>query len=191
MKCVSERVISADMKPPDENAVERRLETPGTLFEVLESSLLHYAMKRVNQWETAQDIVQEAFLRLHAKWDEVRQPKSWLYRTVHNLAVSYFRAGARREFPEEEAGEVHPDEEQLWPDSELERMERYGLTRLCLQRLPERERQLLEWKFTEGLTYKEMAERGGLKAGHVGYLLHHALKQMGQELAREGLRMED
>lgn len=179
------------VSPPPEDGPELVPENLSSLFANLEGPLLHYAMKHVHQWETAQDLVQEAFLRLHARWDEVREPKSWLYRTVFNLAVSYFRSTSRREIADGENQESRTDDVILWPDSALERIESIGLTRLCLERLPERERRLLEMKFTEELSYQEMAERTGLKVGHVGYLLHHALKQMGVELAREGLSRED
>ena len=39
----------------------------------------------------AQDLVQEAFIRLHAQTKVIERPKPWLYRTVHNLAISHHR----------------------------------------------------------------------------------------------------
>lgn len=170
-------------------------ESPAALFATLESPLLRYAMNLVRQWETAQDIVQEAFLRLQKKAGEVRQPKPWLYRTVHNLAMTHRRRSAVRgeDSPEvgDGGGDVRPDEAVLSPDAELERAESVRLARTCLHRLPERERQLLEMKFTGQLSYREMADKLDLKTGHVGYLLHHALKQLRDELAREGWPGED
>lgn len=61
------------------------------LFAALESPLFAYAMQLVQQSETAQDLVQEAFVHLHADFDTVRQPRPWLYRTVHNLAANHHR----------------------------------------------------------------------------------------------------
>ena len=43
----------------------------------------------------AEDIVQEAFMRLHAQFDEVREPRRWLYRTVHNLALNHRRQAGK------------------------------------------------------------------------------------------------
>jgi RNA polymerase sigma-70 factor (ECF subfamily) len=37
------------------------------------------------------------------------------------------------------------------------------------------------------MSYKEIAARTGLKIGNVGYLLHHALKQIADELAKNGI----
>ncbi len=61
------------------------------------------------------------------------------------------------------------------------------MVRLTLETLDERSRELIRLKFTENLSYKEIAERTGLKPGNVGYLLHHALKSMAEELARIGI----
>ena len=43
----------------------------------------------------AEDLVQESFMKLHAQFDTVREPRRWLYRTVHNLAVNVHRQAAR------------------------------------------------------------------------------------------------
>jgi DNA-directed RNA polymerase specialized sigma24 family protein len=37
------------------------------------------------------------------------------------------------------------------------------------------------------LSYQEISSRTGLTVGHVGYLLHHALKSLAGELARNGV----
>src|SRR5215471_6730429 len=70
-------------------------ETIEELFVALESPLLSYAMRLAGQVELAEDIVQEAFMRLHAQFEDVREPKKWLYRTVHNLALNHRRNVAR------------------------------------------------------------------------------------------------
>ena len=56
------------------------------------------------------------------------------------------------------------------------------MVRLSLAALDERTREVVRMKFEEELSYKEIAERTGLTVGHVGYLLHHALKAMAVEL---------
>jgi RNA polymerase sigma-70 factor (ECF subfamily) len=42
-------------------------------------------------------------------------------------------------------------------------------------------------KFNENLSYKEIAARTGLSVSNVGYLLHHALKAVADELAKNGI----
>jgi RNA polymerase sigma-70 factor (ECF subfamily) len=73
------------------------------------------------------------------------------------------------------------------PDEQIVRMEGIGLVRLSLGSLDERTRAVVRMKFEEDMSYKEIAEKTGLTVGHVGYLLHHALKNIAAELSRNGL----
>ena len=59
--------------------------------------------------------------------------------------------------------------------------------RLSLETLDERSRELIRLKFNEELSYKQIGARTGLKVGNVGYLLHHALKTIADELAKNGI----
>ena len=167
-------------------------ETIEELFEALESPLLGYALQMAGELGVAEDIVQEAFMRLQAQFQEVRQPRPWLYRTVHNLALNHRRQGRKiislqASTGENSASDVDPPDPQPLPDEQLARLEGIGLVRLTLETLDERSRQLIQLKFSEGLSYQQMSVRTGLKMGHIGYLLHHALKSMAQELARNGI----
>jgi RNA polymerase sigma-70 factor (ECF subfamily) len=159
------------------------------LYEAKESALLLYAQRLAPDRDAAQDIVQEAFMRLHAEFETIRQPVPWLYRTVHNLALNQVRAGrkvvplATPETPEE----FTPPDPQLLPDEQIERMEAIGQIRLCLATLDERRRELLRLKFEEGLSYKEISERTHLSMSNVGYLLHHALKDLAVSLKKAGV----
>jgi RNA polymerase sigma-70 factor (ECF subfamily) len=131
-------------------------------------------------------------MRLHAQFDEVREPRRWLYRTVHNLALNHRRDSAKiiplqPEREENDQTAADTADPQPLPDEQIVRLEAIGLVRLSLETLDERSRELIRLKFTEDLSYKEISERTGLKTGHVGYLLHHALKVIADELAKSGV----
>ena len=151
-----------------------------------------YAQKLVNHdGDIAQDIVQEAFLKLHADYDSVRQPQAWLYRTVHNLALNHLRSGrkiVRLDTPGPD-GAVRPEQPDPapLPDEMIQRVEAIGQTRLCLDELDPRGRELVRLKFEEDLSYKEISQRTYLTISHVGYLLHHALKDLADALKRAGV----
>ena len=174
------------------NAESPRFESLEELFAALESPLLGYAGRLLNDHEMAQDIVQEAFLRLHAQFDQVREPRPWLYRTVHNLALNHQRRIVRLR-PLDPGKDAHapaasdPADPQPLPDEQIARQEGVGLVLSSLESLDARSRELLRLKFNDELSYKEISARTGLTIGHVGYLLHHALKNLASELARTGL----
>ena len=71
------------------------------------------------------------------------------------------------------------------PDEQIARWEGIGLVRLSLETLDDRSRELVRLKFNEDLSYKEISARTGLNIGHVGYLLHHALKAIADELRQK------
>lgn len=161
---------------------------------MLEGPLLSYALRFSKDRDMAEDLVQEAFLRLHRQSEPVREPRSWLYRTVHNLALNELRAGRRvvplTRPPGDEGGAAVEDDAvdaQPLPDEQLARWEGIGLVRLGLQTLDDRSREVVLLKFHENLSYQEIGARTGLTSGHVGYLLHHALKSLAGELAKAGL----
>lgn len=162
------------------------------LFSALESPLLSYALRLAGELGAAEDSVQEAFMKLQQQFTEVREPRRWLYRTVHNLALNHRRQAAKivtLEVDEREASRPagDPPDPQPLPDEQIVRLEGIGQVRLSLETLDERSRELIRLKFNENLSYKEISERTGLTTGHVGYLLHHALKTMADDLARNGV----
>lgn len=177
----------ASAGPPGAEPIEQ-------LFSALESPLLSYALRLVGERGLAEDVVQEAFMRLHAQFDEVREPRRWLYRTVHNLALNQRRDAEKvvplelpstSDDPRPSSFEI-PDPQPL-PDEQIVRLEGIGLVRLSLENLDQRSRELIRLKFHEGLSYKDMSVRTGLTIGHVGYLLHHAIKAIAEELTRNGI----
>ena len=179
--------------PPDQASAEPPgSETIEELFAALESPLLSYALRLAGNAAIAEDIVQEAFMRLQAQFDQVREPRRWLYRTAHNLALNHRRqAGKIVPFipPTDDGTPAASDtaDPQPLPDEQIARWEGIGLVRLSLETLDDRSRELIRLKFNEDLSYKEISTRTGLNIGHVGYLLHHALKAVADELARNGV----
>jgi RNA polymerase sigma-70 factor (ECF subfamily) len=178
------------MQPDAASAEPPGWETIEELFAALESPLLSYALRLVGELSVAEDMVQEAFMKLHAQFEKIREPRRWLYRTVHNQALNHRRRTDKIVplNPRENApAATDATDPQPLPDEQIARWEGIGLVRLSLETLDERSRELIRLKFNEGLSYKEISTRTGLKVGHVGYLLHHALKSISDELAKLGV----
>src|SRR6185503_17626120 len=180
----------AVMRPDQASAESTEPETIEELFAALESPLLNYALRLAGEVSVAEDIVQEAFMKLHAQFEEVREPKRWLYRAVHNLALNHRRDSGKiisLDSKIEQSEHNDATDPQPLPDEQIARLEGIGLVRLGMKALDERSREVLRLKFTENLSYKEISVRTGLKMGHVGYLIHHALKAMAEELSKNGV----
>jgi RNA polymerase sigma factor (sigma-70 family) len=161
----------------------RPAESLAELFTREESGLLRFAYGFVARREVAEELVQEAFMRLHQHWDEVENPRAWLFRSVRNLALNHIRDHSReRELPE---GELEGNAEV--PAEVLGRLEAIGMMRLLLAEMAPEDRALVELKYHEDLKYNEISDRTGLSVGNVGYKLHHLLKGMGEALRRAGI----
>lgn len=153
-----------------------------------EKSLLRYASGLVRQYDTAQNIVQDTFIRLFKHWDEELKPSpqimSWLYRVAHNCAVDHIRREGRRHLLHlrhaAETGDSMPPNrgEGFKISDEAERAVS------ALGALSVRERQLVILKVYEEKSYQEISEITGVTVGNVGYILHHAMKKLSAELKK-------
>jgi RNA polymerase sigma-70 factor (ECF subfamily) len=179
-------------RPNEASADPTRPETLEGLFAALESPLLSHALRYTGERALAEDVVQEAFMKLHAQFESVAQPRPWLYRTVHNLALNRRRDAGKtvsleKISEDENSSAADPADPALLPDEQIIRLEGIGLVRISLDALDERSRELVRLKFTDELSYKDIAARTGLTAGNVGFILHHALKTIAAELAKTGV----
>ena len=168
---------------PQRNPMEEKPTLP-QVFATEESPLLRYAYGLVGQRETAEDLVQEAFLKLHAHWENVGHPRAWLFRAIHNLALNHLRDHKR-----ETSIDSSDDFQSNSPDPEqaLGRLEAVGTLQLLVSELDPDDRQLISLKYHENLKYDQISQRTGLSVGNVGYKLHHALKNLADSLRRLGI----
>jgi RNA polymerase sigma-70 factor (ECF subfamily) len=154
------------------------------VFETEESPLLRFAYGLVGQRETAEDLVQDAFLKLHAHWDDVANPRAWLFKSIRNLALNHIR-DHQRETPIENSDDIPSHSAD--PDQSLGHLEAIGTLQLLVSELDPDDRQLLALKYHENLKYDQISQRTGLSVGNVGYKLHHALKSLADSLRNLGI----
>ncbi len=172
----------AQTQPSGENPSPTR--TIEQVFHAHESHLLRYALKLVQQREAAEDIVQEAFMRLHRHFETVLQPKPWLFRTVHNLAMNHHRASEKivpMPSTGDDSNRPDPADPSPTPDERVQRMEEMGQAQIFLENLKPEDQRLIQLKFKQGLSYREMSEKTGISISNVGYRLHHVLKRLARE----------
>ena len=67
-------------------------------------------------------------------------------------------------------------------DVEFERSEHRAALEPALERLPDREREILRMRFDEGLTQTQIAERVGISQMHVSRLIRRSLERMRNQL---------
>jgi RNA polymerase sigma factor (sigma-70 family) len=171
-------LVTPPQSPQEEKSSFRKV------FESEESPLLRYAYGLVGQRETAEDLVQDAFLKLHTHWQEVEQPRAWLFRCVRNLALNHMR-DHRRETALDNDKEWQSDAED--PEQVLGRLEAVGTLQLLVAELDPDERKLIALKYKGNLKYDQISQRTGLSVSNVGYKLHHTLKRLADSLRSLGI----
>jgi RNA polymerase sigma factor (sigma-70 family) len=146
-----------------------------------ESALLRYAVGIVNCPHAAQDIVQNAFIKLFRQWKPGMQPtpaiRGWLYRVTHNEAIDHLRRESRIKL----LHLGHAKEEASLPRTDNpghDRVEQMEMVLNNLRRLQPAERQVILLRLQEGLSYEEISRITGRTTGNVGCLLHHAVKKL-------------
>ena len=151
-----------------------------------EQPLLRYAYGIVRDAALAQDVVQEAFIRLvkqlRDRGVELDNVKAWLYRVTHNLALDHQRGHARRQRLQSEFSDVAEQANLRTPHQTVAGRDAEAAAWQLMDELPEREQQIIRLKVVEHKSYKEIAEIMGLTTSNVGFILHTALKKLSTRL---------
>ncbi|MCA9173135.1 MAG: sigma-70 family RNA polymerase sigma factor [Planctomycetales bacterium] len=153
------------------------------VFEQNECRLLHYCTRLVGSLEAAQDVVQDAFVRLCAQERARIEPivTQWLYTVCRNRALDIMKKENRMNPLSDERAAECPSRE---PDqaAALERRDDAHSAAQLMEQLPDRQRELIRLKIEGGLSYREMAEVTGLTVSNVGYLLHMGIKALRESM---------
>jgi RNA polymerase sigma-70 factor (ECF subfamily) len=134
----------------------------------------------------AEDVCQEAFLKLHRHLAESRpthQVRAWLFRVAYRAWIDRLREG-QRETPAQESawdlwGRVLRDPAP-GAEQELLARERHEWLREAIERLSQVERQALHLR-ADGLRYREIAEVLGVGYWAVVDAVRRALDILGEE----------
>jgi RNA polymerase sigma factor (sigma-70 family) len=136
--------------------------------------LVRYLQRFTGEAAVAEDLAQEAFLRLLRQDLPDHEVKAWIYTVATNLAVDHKRKWDRRRT----LLVIHRPAPQRRPDPEeaAGRSQEIARVRAALDELRPRDRQMLLMR-EEGFRYAEIAEAVGVLPRSVGTLVSRALKR--------------
>lgn len=103
--------------------------------------------------------------------------KAWLYRIAHNTLVDHWRK--KRDLPvEDEAVLDRTAADAASPEEALDSSMRAEELRRALDRLPEDMRKVVELRFIEGRSCRQVGERLGLSESNVRVIQYRALRRL-------------
>ena len=163
------------------------------LYDRVRTTLFYCALKVVRRRETAEDVLQEAFLaiwRLAPNFQADRgSAMAWMMVITRTRAVdSLRRRAASREnltfdFDEEQEENLIFDQPNL--DNALDLKRRYALACWGLGQLRATHRQVLTLKFLNEMTYSEVSMHSGMPIGTVKTYVRRALKNLRETLTAD------
>ena len=135
----------------------------------------------VNDADQASDIVQDIFIYLYEKLQKgyrINHMRSWLSKAVYNRSVDFLRK------PKRDVGlEALTNESMESPSLEIDEIK--AAIGVALNKLKHNEK-LLAILYSEGFSYKEMADISGIKLISIGKTLSRVLIKLKKDLTAHG-----
>lgn len=143
------------------------------LYGKFHKDLLSYCTAMTKNRSSAEDLVQETFLRAFTHWEDVEdlsanQCRAWLYKTARNLFIDQVRKQSR---------ETPLKEEQLALAAFDEDLSQYTVTQL-IGRLPDTEKSIFFLRYFEGYNSKELGELFALPSATIRSRLASAKRRL-------------
>ena len=166
-----------------ENKVKKRekfTEIYSDYFPVIFSSVY----TKVGNYEDAMDIAQEVFVIFYNKFDEVENPRRWLYGTLRNVVLQYYK---KKPDPT-----VNIDT--IFDDIGLTFVNGFRDNRIIIEEaienveLIEEERLILDYVAFHTFSYREVGEIMGYSKDQISYKYTNIVKKIKNYLQTRGIR---
>lgn len=154
------------------------------VFRDHEVPLMGYATHLMGDADRAGDVVQDTFMRLCKQpRDQIEdRVRKWLYTVCRNRALDILKKEKRMKTLDDAHASGQPSRESD-PQLRAQHKESAACAGTLMNRLPDRQREVIRLKVQSGLSYREISEVTGLSISNVGYLLHTGLKSIRNTLA--------
>jgi len=189
----SDEYTNADIEKIVLKAQQGDQDSFSTLFDIWFDRVYRYTAYRVDSSE-CEDIVSDIFLKLVQHLPQYKSRSgvgfgAWLFRMAHNTIIDWYRKkkallGSDIETDEEDFFARVVDEQPL-PDSQVNSLYDYERVYKFLKKLKPDHREILELKFLEGFTNKEIASITGKTEGNIRIMQLRALKEMRQAMQQD------
>ncbi|WP_317931197.1 RNA polymerase sigma factor [Halioxenophilus sp. WMMB6] len=169
------------------------LDTKAPLEQVFTShaqGLVRFLYRKVKNWEDAEDIAQNAFIRIQrlTQSGELENPKAYLYQTASNLAIDKIRreklhtAYIQSEMIDSSMGIQSNDTDNCCPERQLGARQQLQKVEAALAQLPVKCRQAFMLHRVRNMSYNDIAQEMNVSVSSVEKYILQALKHCRKSL---------
>lgn len=169
----------------DEKSESTDLKDIEKLFKENYKRLCNVVYRIINDWDAAEDVVQEMFVKIWKKRDELKvesTARGYLYRSASNAALNYLENNRRFRL-NEEISEKNTSALIIDENSRLEERELQAKIDEALDRLPPKCKTIFILSRFEGMKYQEIADHLNLSLKTVENQMGIALKKLREDLS--------
>lgn len=146
-------------------------------FEEFSDGIFRHCLYRVSNREVSRDLTQETFLKVWqyiVSGGEILNMKAFLYKTANNLVIDYYRKKKS-----DSLDVLQEDGFDPIGDSDIEIVQGAEVSQALaiLQKLSEDDREILVFRFVDGLSITEIADTLGETENVVSVRIHRALQK--------------
>jgi RNA polymerase sigma factor (sigma-70 family) len=136
--------------------------------------------------QDTEDILQQALLALVYQRQAIRDPEAWLFGTLRNKCLLYWREQRRKLYDNVDAAVLECMAQPMAPAQEGADLRRD--LENALELLPERCRSLLSLRYRQGYEPPELAERLGYSPASISKITTRCLAALTRQMLHRGAR---
>lgn len=154
------------------------LKALGCVVHLFQREIHYFATHIVKDRETAEEIVDDCFLKawnIRTKFSSITDIKGFLFVTARNACLDYIKSPRNRISERIDAG-AYPLASNENIEAQLIYTELLSAVYKEVTKLPDKQRQVFQFSYMDGLSTQEIAERMGISHNAVAINKHEATK---------------
>ena len=154
------------------------------LVQEYKERLYWHIRKIVLDHEDANDVIQNAFIKIHLNIDKFKGDSSlftWMYRIATNESINFINSKSSKMGLQNQEW-IESKAEGLMADSYFDGDEAALILQKLVAKLPEKQRIVFNMKYFDGMSYQTISEILGTSEGALKASYHHAVQKIKTKL---------